>query len=105
MGNSFCLYYVGDGHLTFNDGILISWVQYINPYYWVDEFIPIGFRWRVSPLRPKLPLLPPKRLGTTVRATQLKMDGLGDYVYPFLRWLDLAGAMLVLGGVTSLCCF
>ena len=27
--------YIGDGHPTFNDGILISWGP-INPYYWVE---------------------------------------------------------------------
>ncbi len=29
--------YVGDGHLTFNGN---PYNGYINPYYWVDEFIP-----------------------------------------------------------------
>ena len=27
---------IGDGHPTFNDGILIMGI-YINPYYWVDD--------------------------------------------------------------------
>ena len=31
--------YIGDGHPTFNDGILISWV-YKPLRTWVDEFIP-----------------------------------------------------------------
>ena len=29
--------YIGDGHPTFNRNPLNG---YINPYYWVDEFIP-----------------------------------------------------------------
>ena len=29
--------YIGDGHLTFNRN---PYNGYINPYYWVDEFIP-----------------------------------------------------------------
>ena len=29
--------YIGDGHPTFNRN---PYNGYINPYYWVDEFIP-----------------------------------------------------------------
>ena len=29
--------YIGDGHPTFNRN---PYTGYINPYYWVDEFIP-----------------------------------------------------------------
>ena len=29
--------FIGDGHLTFNRN---PYNGYINPYYWVDEFIP-----------------------------------------------------------------
>ena len=32
--------YIGDGHPTFNRESLFH--GYINPYYWVDEFIPYG---------------------------------------------------------------
>ena len=53
----------------------------------LDLFRFHGFTWDQP--RPKLPLLPPKRLGTTVRATQLndaapENEWLEDYVYiPF----------------------
>ena len=30
--------YIGDGHRTFNGN---PYNGYINPYYWVDEFIPL----------------------------------------------------------------
>ena len=60
--------YIGDGHPTFNRNPY-NW--YINPYYWVDEFIPyyteimgVDRPWHISTVahknRPWIPYKSPK---------------------------------------------